>query len=325
MKSTVRVNRVIAIVMIAVALFVAFGTQNIARAQEATVKATGTVEKNAEFIAEAYAEKTFAAESTQVEAEPVVEGATGTEEAEATIEYVAEPVEEVVESRPEVREEVVIETKAVETEATQETIAYDLSSMAAEAVENEYDETVAELASTDTAPATNVKAETIDAAATETLEDDFEVSFAAAESNYTAANVNATGLSIAGKEVRDFVVIGDDTLRYSLQKTIDAGNIVCYPSCDMTQGVKYFAGHNPGAMSHVNTAKVGAIFRLSNGERYQDYKIVEIVQGAGSFTDIKFKKAGTDLWTMLKTWNQNAVVVQFCRNGINTFHYAVAI
>ena len=315
MKNTVRVNKVIAIVMIVVALFVAFGAQNVVKAQETTTKAIGTIERNAEFVNEALAEKAHTANSTQVETEPVVEGATGSVETEATVE-----TEEIVVAK----EAAPVEAKKANETAVVEEVVREVETTEALEADIDYTE-AAELASTPATVEVTVNGETIDASVTEESDDAIAVNFGAAEANYTAVNTTATQIGIAGKEAKGFAVIGDNTLRNGLQKVIDAGNIVCYPNADMTQGVKYFAGHNPGAMSFVNTTKVGTVIRLANGETYQDYKVVEIVQGAGSFSDIKFKKAGTDLWTMLRTWNENAIVVQFCRNNVNTFHYAVAI
>ncbi len=314
------IARVTTIVMIAVALFVTFGVVT-----QASEKAVGTNERTAEFNAEAFAEKAMAVNNkTVATVEPVVEGATGTA-------YEVEVVETVIAAPA-------IATAAqVEEEEVEEIVEGNVET-AEEFVEADELEMEAEIASTATASATNNEVKTIDAATAAASADGVTVQFgttatAAAtvqtETVKTLKDVNAKYLGTASGNRKAITLVGDSTFRdiNKLQAVIDANNIVCYPTADMTQGVKYFAGHNPGAMSHVAGLKVGSIVRLSNDEGYQDYQIREIKQGAGSFASITFNttKGVMDAWTMLRTGSENAVIVQYCIDGVNTLHYGVAI
>ena len=311
MKNTVKrtTARIAAIVMVATAVISGASTM-------AAERAIGTIEKVAEFRAEAIAEKAIAVNSKNIAtAEPVVEGATGAAVAEAQ-----EEVVEVVETVVEVEETI----EAVEEEVIEE-VVFAEGSTASEEVMKEELEVEAVIANTANGTENEAPVQVIESVAAITSADGASAAIDEIEASYTVADVNATFLRQVGGEGKEFVVIGESTMRTGLQDMIDAGNIVCYPSCDMTTGVKYFAGHNPGAMSHMNTIKVGSIVELGNGEMTQQYKVMERQQGAGSFASIRFNTTGYDLWTMLMRGTQNAVVIQFCVNGVNTFWYCEAI
>ena len=312
-----KVTRVTTIAMIAVALFITLTTVNAI----ASEKALGTNEVTAEFKNEALQEKAMTVKTTSAStAEPVVEGATGTVTEIEVIETVIVKTEEAT-----AQEEIVEEIVEGEIET------------ALEFVEADELEMEAEIASTANASATNNEVKTIDAATAAASADGVTVQFgttatAAATAATTTAkttDVNAKYLGTVSGNKKAITLVGDSTFRdiNKLQAAIDADNIVCYPTADMTKGVKYMAGHNPGAMSHVAGLKVGSIVRLSNDGTYQDYQIKEIKQGSGSFASITFNttKGVMDAWTMLKAGTENAVIIQYCIDGVNTLHYGVAI
>jgi hypothetical protein len=142
-------------------------------------------------------------------------------------------------------------------------------------------------------------------------------------------DVHAKYLSLPGGAPKTFTVLSLKQMYTQLQSIIDTGKIICYPNDDMTKGVKYLAGHNPGAMSHINTIKVGSKVRLMNAKnQYQDYKVIERVQPqtrSKSFADIVFTSTGQDAWTMMHKRTENALIIQFCIGGKNTFFYCRAI
>ena len=341
MKNTRRNGtKLIAIVMVMVTLFVAFGATAFAT--------TSANAKVAEFKAEAIAEKAIAVTNSRVATtvEPVVEGATGAaEEAVAVVTVQYEAVDVEIESTDEIMAKLNV-AEEIGTANTVEVASEETTGVVeetAEIVEESFtsSELVAEeatgeavLAATANAPATNNEVITMDAANAAGSVDNVATEYAAAEAVKTVASVNAKYVGVPGVKGDAFTVVGDSTLMNGgLQQIIDADKIACYPSCDMTKGVKYFAGHHPGVMNtlagsskkEVDNLKVGKIVRLSNDNTYQDYKVVEVKQGKGSFDSIYFNTAGTDLWTLLTRGTQNAVVIQFCVNGVNTLHYAVAI
>lgn len=362
MKNTVKrtTARIITVVMIATMVFFAKGTAINATAVENNTKVIGTVEAVREFIEEALKEKAIAANTQNIEAtvEPVVEGATGTtesviEEAEAEIEEVEEievveteieEVEEVIEAEIEEVEEA---TEEIEETTIAEEAEVEIIEDVEEVVEDEIEEVVEEeveevaaiseeivvgedvenstVASTADAPATAEEVVTIDGVSEEGYEDAVEVEYTEAETNYTVANTTATYLGTTDGTRSAFTVIGDDTLYYHSQEVIDAGNIICYPNCDMTTGVKYFAGHNPGAMSHMSATNIGSVVRLSNDDTYQDYRIIDHTTSAHGESFGSIYLNGQNVWTMLTRGTQNAVIVQFCINGQNNFWYGVAI
>lgn len=226
--------------------------------------------------------------------------------------------------------EPVLEYKLTETEFE---IPYDKSTMA-----NEICEEVSitpEIAETQLTEEelyeirVNNKVFTIDAAVVEPSVDGVEIEFEHLEPEVVVPkDTGAQFLGLPNKSGRPITVVGDDTFRNlnKLQSIIDSGNIVCYPSCDMTQGVKYLAGHNPGAMSHINTIKIGSVVRLSNKNCHQDYKVMERLQNVtGSFANARFSTTGYDAWTMLCRGTENALIIQFCVNGQNNLWYCRAI
>lgn len=327
MKKTMNMTiaRLATIAMIVVALLFAFVAQNVS-ADERTI---GTIEKVAEFRAEAIAEKSMSSVAT-IEAPVAVEVAA----VENTV------VNETVIAAPAVKLE---ETKEVVTANT--TVENTNEVASTEFVEEFEMEMVAEIAHTAEAATTNASAQIIDAATTEASADGIEINFGetttentvattAAKAETVKATVNtkntaAKYLGTTGGTRKAITLVGDSTFRdiKKLQAAIDANNIVCYPNNDMTKGVKYFAGHNPGVMSHIAGLKVGSVVRLSNEDGYQDYRIMEIKAGSGSFATVKFNttQGVMDAWTMLTRGTENAVIVQYCINGVSTLHYGVAI
>lgn len=346
MKKNMRnIVRAIAIAMMITVLF--------AGAALAAEKTIGTIEKTAEFRAEALAEKAIASRNNTVE--EVVEGTT---EATVEVEEIAEEIE---------AEEIVLTTETVETvvESTpvvEEVVENEVEEIEEATVEVEAEETVeefvedfememeAEIASTADAATANTEIKTIDGVTTAASADGIVVDLtetattaktatatvattktatATTKSTVNASNTKAKYLGTTTGTKKAITLVGDSTFRdiNKLQAAIDANNIVCYPNNDMTKGVKYFAGHNPGIMSHIAGLKVGSVVRLSNDNGYQDYRIMEIKTGVGSFASVTFKTSnGTmDAWTMLTRGTENAVIVQYCVNGVNTLHYGVAI
>jgi len=316
-KMNLTVTRIAAIAALVLGLVIAFTGQFV----NADERAVGTVEKTAEFRAEALAEKAVKA---TYEA-PVVE---------ATVEEV-----ETIETAFVAPAAVVEEVKAVEAETVEvkEEVVEEVNASVSEEIVEEYEmDMEAEIANTAEAATVNTTTEIVEAATTAASADGIEIQFEETEtkveevkSTVNANDTTAKYLGVAGGTKKAITLIGDSTFRdvNKLQAAIDANNIVCYPNNDMTKGVKYFAGHNPGAMSHIAGLKVGAVVRLSNDNGYQDYRIMEIKTGTGSFASVKFNTTnGTmDAWTMLTRGTENAVIIQYCVNGVNTLHYGVAI
>jgi hypothetical protein len=316
-KMNLTVTRIAAIAALVLGLVIAFTGQFV----NADERAVGTVEKTAEFRAEALAEKAVKA---TYEA-PVVE---------ATVEEV-----ETIETAFVAPAAVVEEAKAVEAETVEvkEEVVEEVNASVSEEIVEEYEmDMEAEIANTAEAATVNTTTEIVEAATTAASADGIEIQFEETEtkveevkSTVNANDTTAKYLGVAGGTKKAITLIGDSTFRdvNKLQAAIDANNIVCYPNNDMTKGVKYFAGHNPGAMSHIAGLKVGAVVRLSNDNGYQDYRIMEIKTGTGSFASVKFNTTnGTmDAWTMLTRGTENAVIIQYCVNGVNTLHYGVAI
>ena len=311
----------------------------------ASEKAVGTIEKTAEFRAEALAEKALATKTVEIENNEV-------ENFESQVTFEDFEIE-VVEIANEVAEEVKAEVKEEAIEEVEEIAEVET---AAEFVEEDEADMVAEIANTADGAALNTEVKTIDAATAATSADGVVVEFgneakatvttttttttttakaAATTTTATTAtkkvskDVNAKYLGTTAGAKKAITLIGDSTFRdvTKLQAAIDANNIICYPTADMTKGVKYMAGHNPGAMSHMAGLKVGSIVRLSNDEGHQDYQIKEIKTGSGSFASVTFNTANgvKDAWTMIRTGAENAVIIQYCVNGVNTLHYGVAL
>lgn len=317
MKKMMNINiaRIATIAMIAVALMIAFAAQTV-NASETVI---GTIEKTAEFRAEALAEKAMASKNTY-EA-PV----------EATVE---ETVEVIVEETVFVAPTTVVENTAV-VETVEATVEETVNESASEEIVEEYElENEAEIANTATADVNNTT-EIVEAATTNASADGIDFQFEETETKVevkSTVNANDTTAKYLGTTAgtkKAITLVGDSTFRdiNKLQAAIDANNIVCYPNNDMTKGVKYFAGHNPGVMSHIAGLQVGSVVRLSNDNGYQDYRIMEIKTGVGSFASVKFNTTNgvMDAWTMLTRGTENAVIVQYCVNGVNTLHYGVAI
>lgn len=335
---------------IAIAMMITVFLTGAALAAEKTI---GTIEKTAEFRAEALAEKAIASRNNTVE--EVVEGTT---EATVEVEEIAEEieaeeivlatetVETVVESTPVVEEVVENEVEEIEVEEI-EAATVEVETVE-EFVEDFEMEMEAEIASTADAATANTEIKTIDGVTTAASADGIVIDLTGTETNTVTATVATTKTATATTKStvnasntkakylgtttgtkKAITLVGDSTFRNidKLQAAIDANNIVCYPNNDMTKGVKYFAGHNPGIMSHIAGLKVGSVVRLSNDNGYQDYRIMEIKTGTGSFASVTFKTSnGTmDAWTMLTRGTENAVIVQYCVNGVNTLHYGVAI
>lgn len=126
-----------------------------------------------------------------------------------------------------------------------------------------------------------------------------------------APAIQEYSIGIPGGTMQYYTGISIDTLYNRLQATIDAGYIVKYNN--------YFAGHNPGAMSHLSGIGVGSVVRVSyeNGE-YRDYTIQAHATGSGSFADVTI--GGQNLWTLVQN---GGFVIQFCKGGSNNFFYGV--
>ena len=309
-------------------------TKNIETTVEPVVEgATGTtaieIEEEAEAEIEEVVEEEIEIEETEEVVEEVVEETTVVEEAteetttveEIVIEEettIAEEADvEIIEDEEEVVEEELEEIEEVVEEVEEET-AISEEIVVGEDVEN------STVASTANAPATTNEVVTIDGVSEEAYEDAVAVEYTE-EPTYTVANTTAAYLGTTDGTRSAFTVIGDDTLYYHSQEVIDAGNIICYPNCDMATGVKYFAGHNPGAMSHMNQTRIGSVVRLSNDDTYQDYRIIDHATAAHGESFGSIYLNGQNVWTMLTRGTQNAVIIQFCINGENNFWYGEAI
>ena len=337
MKKMNTVKRIAALTIAATMIFAG------AAMAQASEKAMGTKDTADEFKAEALIEKAMETKAVTnneaIEENEVITEVESLEEIIANIEVVT--VTKAQEAKAEAKVEAKEEAEAVEEIAEVET--------AAEFVEEDELEMVAEIANTADGAAANNEVMTIDAATAATSADGVVVEFGntkaetttvkttttktvattAVATKNTLKDVNAKYIGTPTGTKRAITLIGDSTFRdiTKLQAAIDANNIICYPTADMTKGVKYMAGHNPGAMSHIAGLKVGSIVRLSNDEGHQDYQIKEIKTGIGSFASVTFNTSNgvKDAWTMVRTGAENAVIIQYCVNGVNTLHYGVAL
>lgn len=158
--------------------------------------------------------------------------------------------------------------------------------------------------STPVVPATAVKATATSKTTTATT--------VAATTAKTATTVKKSSIGLPNGTMNAYTVIGYKELCNDLQKLIDENKIVRYNN--------YFAGHNPGAMSHVNTIQIGSKVRVSDANGgYRDYKIVAHTTGKGSFADVNFAGYG-NLWDIVQ---KGGFVIQFCKNGTNNFFYGI--
>ena len=126
----------------------------------------------------------------------------------------------------------------------------------------------------------------------------------------TTKTTPATSIGLPNGTMKKYTEIGYAELCNNLQQLIDQNKIVRYKN--------YFAGHNPGAMSHVSGIAVGSKVRVSDGKGgYKDYTIKAHTTGKGSFADVNFAKYG-NLWDIVQ---RGGLVIQFCKNGTNNFFY----
>ena len=254
----------------------------IADALHYEVAETETVEVAAQSkeIDEAIITVSFVA-PTQVEAETTVEEVVEEVETEATVEEV---VETKTESKP---------AETTTTTTTNNTTANTTTNTTTNTTNN----TAAEEA------AKKAEAEAARKAAEE------EAARQAAEEAARAATVQEWSIGLPGGTMKYYRGIGYSELCNNLQGLIDAGYIVNYSN--------YFAGHNPGAMSHLAGIGVGSTVRVSyGGGSYGDYTIVAQSSGTGSFADINFGGYG-NLWDIVQSGS--GIVIQFCINGTNNF------
>lgn len=212
MKKTMNMTiaRLATIAMIVVALLFAFVAQNVS-ADERTI---GTIEKVAEFRAEAIAEKSMSSVAT-IEAPVAVEVAA----VENTV------VNETVIAAPAVKLE---ETK--EEVVTVNTTVENTNEVASTEFVEEFEmEMVAEIAHTAEAATTNASAQIIDAATTEASADGIEINFGetttentvattAAKAETVKATVNtkntaAKYLGTTGGTRKAITLVGDSTFR----------------------------------------------------------------------------------------------------------------
>lgn len=123
--------------------------------------------------------------------------------------------------------------------------------------------------------------------------------------------VQEWSIGIPNGNMKYYTTISSEQLYNSLQSIIDDGNIVKYNN--------YFAGHNPGAMSHLSDIDIGSTVRVSYGkDEYYDYTIVEHAYASGSnFADVYI--GGTTLWDIINSNDFNYIVIQFCIGGQNNF------
>ncbi|MBQ7246055.1 MAG: hypothetical protein IJS33_03950 [Firmicutes bacterium] len=300
----------------------------IADALHYEVAETETVEVAAQSkeIEEAIITVSFVA-PTQVEAETTVEEVVEEVETEATVEEV---VETKTESKPAetttttttnntttnttnntVAEEAAKKAeaeaarKAAEEEAARQAAAEEAARQAAEeeAARQAAEEEAARQAAEEEAARIAAEEEAARIAAEE------EAARLAAEEAARAATVQEWSIGLPGGTMNYYRGIGYSELCNNLQGLIDAGYIVNYSN--------YFAGHNPGAMSHLYGIGVGSTVRVSyGGGSYADYTIVAQSSGTGSFADINFSGYG-NLWDIVQSGS--GIVIQFCINGTNNF------
>ena len=304
----------------------------IADALHYEVAETETVEVAAQSkeIDEAIITVSFVA-PTQVEAETTVEEVVEEVETEATVEEV---VETKTESKPAEtttttttnnttantttnttnntaaeeaakKAEAEAARKAAEEEAARQAAAEEAARQAAaeEAARQAAEEEAARQAAEAEAARIAAEEEAARIAAEE------EAARQAAEEAARAAAVQEWSIGLPGGTMKYYRGIGYSELCNNLQGLIDAGYIVNYSN--------YFAGHNPGAMSHLAGIGVGSTVRVSyGGGSYGDYTIVAQSSGTGSFADINFGGYG-NLWDIVQSGS--GIVIQFCINGTNNF------
>ena len=195
--------------------------------------------------------------------------------------------------------------KAAEEEAARQAAAEEAARQAAaeEAARQAAEEEAARQAAEEEAARQAAEAEAARIAAEE------EAARQAAEEAARAAAVQEWSIGLPGGTMKYYRGIGYSELCNNLQGLIDAGYIVNYSN--------YFAGHNPGAMSHLAGIGVGSTVRVSyGGGSYGDYTIVAQSSGTGSFADINFGGYG-NLWDIVQSGS--GIVIQFCINGTNNF------
>ena len=299
----------------------------IADALHYEVAETETVEVAAQSkeIDEAIITVSFVA-PTQVEAETTVEEVVEEVETEATVEEV---VETKTESKPAettttttTNNTTANTTTNTTTNTTNNTAAEEAAKKAeAEAARKAAEEEAARQAAAEEAARQAAAEEAARQAAEEEaarqaaeaeaarIAAEEEAARQAAEEAARAAAVQEWSIGLPGGTMKYYRGIGYSELCNNLQGLIDAGYIVNYSN--------YFAGHNPGAMSHLAGIGVGSTVRVSyGGGSYGDYTIVAQSSGTGSFADINFGGYG-NLWDIVQSGS--GIVIQFCINGTNNF------
>ena len=299
----------------------------IADALHYEVAETETVEVAAQSkeIDEAIITVSFVA-PTQVEAETTVEEVVEEVETEATVEEV---VETKTESKPAettttttTNNTTANTTTNTTTNTTNNTAAEEAAKKAeAEAARKAAEEEAARQAAAEEAARQAAAEEAARQAAEEEaarqaaeeeaarIAAEEEAARIAAEEAARAATVQEWSIGLPGGTMKYYRGIGYSELCNNLQGLIDAGYIVNYSN--------YFAGHNPGAMSHLYGIGVGSTVRVSyGGGSYGDYTIVAQSSGTGSFADINFSGYG-NLWDIVQSGS--GIVIQFCINGTNNF------
>ena len=290
----------------------------IADALHYEVAETETVEVAAQSkeIDEAIITVSFVA-PTQVEAETTVEEVVEEVETEATVEEV---VETKTESKPAettttttTNNTTANTTTNTTTNTTNNTAAEEAAKKAeAEAARKAAEEEAARQAAAEEAARQAAEEEAARQAAeaeAARIAAEEEAARQAAEEAARAAAVQEWSIGLPGGTMKYYRGIGYSELCNNLQGLIDAGYIVNYSN--------YFAGHNPGAMSHLAGIGVGSTVRVSyGGGSYGDYTIVAQSSGTGSFADINFGGYG-NLWDIVQSGS--GIVIQFCINGTNNF------
>ena len=290
----------------------------IADALHYEVAETETVEVAAQSkeIDEAIITVSFVA-PTQVEAETTVEEVVEEVETEATVEEV---VETKTESKPAettttttTNNTTANTTTNTTTNTTNNTAAEEAAKKAeAEAARKAAAEEAARQAAAEEAARQAAEEEAARQAAeaeAARIAAEEEAARQAAEEAARAATVQEWSIGLPGGTMKYYRGIGYSELCNNLQGLIDAGYIVNYSN--------YFAGHNPGAMSHLAGIGVGSTVRVSyGGGSYGDYTIVAQSSGTGSFADINFGGYG-NLWDIVQSGS--GIVIQFCINGTNNF------
>ena len=295
----------------------------IADALHYEVAETETVEVAAQSkeIDEAIITVSFVA-PTQVEAETTVEEVVEEVETEATVEEVVETKTESKPAETTTTTTTNNTTANTTTNTTNNTAAEEAAKKAEaeaarkaaeeEAARQAAAEEAARQAAEEEAARQAAEAEAARIAAEEEaarIAAEEEAARQAAEEAARAATVQEWSIGLPGGTMKYYRGIGYSELCNNLQGLIDAGYIVNYSN--------YFAGHNPGAMSHLYGIGVGSTVRVSyGGGSYGDYTIVAQSSGTGSFADINFSGYG-NLWDIVQSGS--GIVIQFCINGTNNF------